>query len=106
MEDARDLPGGERASCHGGNLGVGGDFSPRYGPNDGKSPDSEGRIWLRRGHAPMIAGPSCLVSQPVFSATSFLAISLIALLFFNEPLMPLKIVGLAVIIAGMVLVVG
>jgi len=54
----------------------------------------------------MIAGPSCLVSQPVFSATSFLAISLIALLFFNEPLMPLKIVGLAVIIAGMVLVVG
>ena len=45
-------------------------------------------------------------AQPVFSATSYLAIALVARLFFNEPLMPLKIAGLAVIITGIVMVVA
>jgi multidrug transporter EmrE-like cation transporter len=44
-------------------------------------------------------------AQPVFSATSFLSIALIAILFFNESLAPLKLAGLVVIVAGMVMVV-
>ncbi len=45
-------------------------------------------------------------AQPVFSATSYIAIALIAMLFFNEALAPLRVAGLAVIIVGMVMVVG
>jgi len=45
-------------------------------------------------------------AQPTFSAVSYLSTTLIALLFFSEPFLPLKIGGLAVIIVGMVMVVG
>jgi small multidrug resistance pump len=46
------------------------------------------------------------VAQPVFSATSYITIAVVALLFFKEAFAPLKAVGLAVIVFGMVLVVG
>jgi multidrug transporter EmrE-like cation transporter len=46
------------------------------------------------------------VAQPVFSATSYLAVTLVSLLLFREPFAPLKVVGLAVIVVGMVLVVS
>jgi multidrug transporter EmrE-like cation transporter len=46
------------------------------------------------------------VAQPVFSATSYVAIALVALLFFKEAFVPVKAAGLAVIILGMVLVVA
>jgi multidrug transporter EmrE-like cation transporter len=45
-------------------------------------------------------------AQPVFSATSFLAITLASLLFFKETLVPLKAAGLAVILAGIAMVVA
>ncbi len=46
------------------------------------------------------------VAQPVFSATSYVAIALVALFFFREAFAPLKIAGLVVIVAGIVMVVG
>jgi multidrug transporter EmrE-like cation transporter len=44
------------------------------------------------------------IAQPIFSATTYLATLLVALLILKEPLVPLKIAGIAVIIAGITLV--
>jgi multidrug transporter EmrE-like cation transporter len=43
-------------------------------------------------------------AQPIFSATTYLATILVSLLVLKEPLAPLKIAGVAVIIAGVTLV--
>ena len=44
------------------------------------------------------------VAQPVFSATGFALTALVAVLVFQEKLVPMQIAGIAVIIAGIVLV--
>ncbi len=44
------------------------------------------------------------IAQPIFSATTYLATLLVSLLILKEPLAPLKIAGLAVIITGITLV--
>lgn len=45
-------------------------------------------------------------AQPVFSATSYVSIAVVSILFFKEALVPLKVAGIAAIIVGMVMVVG
>lgn len=44
------------------------------------------------------------IAQPIFSATIYLATVLVSLLILREPFMPLKIVGIAVMMSGIALV--
>jgi multidrug transporter EmrE-like cation transporter len=44
------------------------------------------------------------IAQPVFSATSYVTVIALSLLLFREPLVATRIVGIAVIIVGVVLV--
>jgi multidrug transporter EmrE-like cation transporter len=55
-------------------------------------------------YAAALAKARLSVAQPIFSAASYLAVALTAVLFFNEPLTVLKTVGLAVIVIGIVMV--
>jgi multidrug transporter EmrE-like cation transporter len=43
-------------------------------------------------------------AQPVFSATTYVATFLVSLLILKEPIVPLRVAGIAVIIAGITLV--
>ena len=44
------------------------------------------------------------VAQPIFSVGSYVALALIAFFFFNDSYSPLKIAGLVVIVAGVLMV--
>lgn len=55
-------------------------------------------------YATALARARLSIAQPVFSATTYVAALAVSLLVLREPIVPLKIAGIAVIIAGITLV--